>query len=174
MKTATAYLLTAILSAANVSAECIEGTREEISPGYVVKHTCDFCRQGGAAIKNINSAAECAAIARDAGSNASTYYAPRKQCIVAKEGGKDLPYEGATFMEKVEEDRDPFEDEDPFQDGLTIAQCKAACNADAKYLSYSANKGTTGHINCYLYGTETAESTDGTWPNFVQYDKRCG
>ncbi|KAL5605170.1 hypothetical protein FOVSG1_005317 [Fusarium oxysporum f. sp. vasinfectum] len=221
MKTSTAYLLIAFFSATHVSAECIEGTRQEISPGYVVEHKCGIYRQGGAAIKNINSEAECAALARDAGVDIATYYAPRKQCIIAKEGGKDLPYPGATYLQRVEENDDPFEDEqliedDPFgqtceeeketlkadldkchadlalatkkptcgvakwggkwydrKNGLTLAQCKQACDADVRCLSYSANKGTSGAINCYLYDKETSEVPDGTYPNFVQYDKRC-
>jgi hypothetical protein len=60
------------------------------------------------------------------------------------------------------------------KDGVTLANCKQLCDADAKCLSYSANKGTTGAINCYLYAKETDEVPAGTYPNFVQYDKRCG
>ncbi|KAF5681212.1 hypothetical protein FCIRC_5619 [Fusarium circinatum] len=57
--------------------------------------------------------------------------------------------------------------------GMNIANCKAACNADGKCLSYSANRGNTGPINCYLYSKETADVPDRKYENFVQYDKRC-
>ncbi|PHH91424.1 hypothetical protein CDD83_518 [Cordyceps sp. RAO-2017] len=57
--------------------------------------------------------------------------------------------------------------------GMKIADCKKTCQADAKCLSYSANSGTSGSINCYLYDKVTSEVPHGTWPNFVQYDKSC-
>ncbi|EQL02702.1 hypothetical protein G6O67_003155 [Ophiocordyceps sinensis] len=57
--------------------------------------------------------------------------------------------------------------------GMRIADCKKQCQADAKCLSYSANSGTTGAINCYLYGKVTSEVPHQTYPNFVQYDKSC-
>lgn len=57
--------------------------------------------------------------------------------------------------------------------GMRIADCKKQCQADAKCLSYSANSGTTGAINCYLYGKVTSEVPQQTYPNFVQYDKSC-
>ncbi|KAF4437293.1 hypothetical protein FACUT_5775 [Fusarium acutatum] len=57
--------------------------------------------------------------------------------------------------------------------GMNLANCKNACNADAQCLSYSGNKGNTGAINCYLYAKETADLTLADYPNWVQYDKRC-
>lgn len=60
------------------------------------------------------------------------------------------------------------------KNGMNLADCKNACNSDGSCLSYSANQGNTGAINCYLYKKETADVPDRTYPNFVQYDKRCG
>ncbi|RBR24100.1 uncharacterized protein FIESC28_03099 [Fusarium coffeatum] len=55
----------------------------------------------------------------------------------------------------------------------TRSGCKDACNADPRCLSYSTYKGD-GTRNCYLYDKETADVPDRTYPDFVQYDKRCG
>jgi hypothetical protein len=60
------------------------------------------------------------------------------------------------------------------QNGMNLENCKNACNSDANCLSYSANKGSSGTISCFLYNKETADVPDRTNPNFVQYDKRCG
>jgi hypothetical protein len=57
--------------------------------------------------------------------------------------------------------------------GMNIADCKNSCNAETKCLSYSANQGSTGSINCYLYSRETANLPDRKHTNMVQYDKRC-
>ncbi|KAF4948573.1 hypothetical protein FGADI_9568 [Fusarium gaditjirri] len=59
--------------------------------------------------------------------------------------------------------------------GVNLANCKSLCFADAKCLSYSANKFNTGSpINCYLYDKETAALVPGKWENWIQYDRRCG
>ncbi|RGP79775.1 hypothetical protein FLONG3_2088 [Fusarium longipes] len=116
MKASVIYLVTALLGAANVSAQCVEGTRQEISPDYIVVHKCDFYRKG-TTHKKIASEIECATLAKDAGASASSYHAATKQCIVAAEGETDKPYKGATLLvkeEKKEEDPFPVEDEDPF------------------------------------------------------------
>ncbi|KAF4414863.1 hypothetical protein FACUT_13902 [Fusarium acutatum] len=113
---ASAYLLTVLLSATQALAECVEGTREEISPGYTVEHKCNIYRKGDDH-KNIPSAKECAALARDAGISVSTYHPPSKKCIVGRDDGKDIPYSGTIFMQKVvdEPEDDPFApEEDPF------------------------------------------------------------
>lgn len=57
--------------------------------------------------------------------------------------------------------------------GMTIENCRQSCAADSKCVSYSANKGTTGPINCYLYDKETADTPDRQYTNFVMYDMRC-
>jgi hypothetical protein len=56
----------------------------------------------------------------------------------------------------------------------TLVNCQKICNTDPRCLSFSGNKANAGDINCYLYDKETAEVPHNTWPNFVQYDKRCG
>lgn len=116
MKASAAYLFISLL-ATEVSADCVEGTREEISSDYIVQHKCDFRREGGSAIKGVGSAAECATLAKDAGADASTYHAGKKQCIIAKDDGKDASYTGAILLVKVEEDpftSEPEEEVDPF------------------------------------------------------------
>lgn len=105
------------MGATQVRAAYIKGFRQEISPGYIIEHKCNIYRQGENH-KNINSEAEYAALTKEASITISTYYTPRKQYIVAKEGGKDLTYTGATYIQKVEEveEEDPFakDPEDPF------------------------------------------------------------
>ncbi|CAG7562574.1 unnamed protein product [Fusarium equiseti] len=118
MKASAVYLFTALLGAANVSAQCVEGTRQEISPDYIVVHKCGFYRKG-TTHKQIASEYDCAKLAMDAGASASSYHPPTKQCIVASEGETDKPYSGATLLvkeEKKEEDPFPEEpvEEDPF------------------------------------------------------------
>jgi hypothetical protein len=124
-KASTASILTALLGATQVHAQCVEGAREEISPGYIVQYKCDVLRVG-TTHRNINSAIECAALARDAGATASTYHPPTKRCVVASENGAERPYPGTTCMVKVEEDPTLVEDEDdPF--ALDCEEQKAAC-----------------------------------------------
>ncbi|KAF4963761.1 hypothetical protein FSARC_8244 [Fusarium sarcochroum] len=120
MKASAAYLLTALLSVTQARAECVEGTREEISPGYTVEHKCDIYRQGDIS-NGINSATDCAALARDAGVSVSTYHAPTKRCIVGREDGKDLPRAGTIYMQKVvEEVEDPFAVEEDVEDPFAL------------------------------------------------------
>ncbi|WZH43889.1 uncharacterized protein QYS62_004902 [Fusarium acuminatum] len=124
MKASTASILIALLGTTQVYAQCVEGAREEISPDYTVQYKCDMLRVGDTH-RNINSAIECAALARDAGATASTYHAPTKRCVVASENGAERAYSGAICMVKVEDD--PFVDDgdDPF--ALDCEEEKDAC-----------------------------------------------
>lgn len=124
MKASTASILIALLGATQVHAQCVDGAREEISPDYTVQYKCDVLRVGDTH-KNINSAIECAALARDAGATASTYHAGTKRCVVAKENTAEKAYPGTICMIKVEDD--PFVDngDDPF--ALDCEEEKDAC-----------------------------------------------
>jgi hypothetical protein len=124
MKASAASILIALLGTTQVYAQCVEGAREEISPDYTVQYKCDMLRVGDTH-RNINSAIECAALARDAGATASTYHAPTKRCVVASENGAERAYPGAICMVKVEDD--PFVDDgdDPF--ALDCEEEKDAC-----------------------------------------------
>ncbi|TVY67015.1 hypothetical protein Focb16_v010952 [Fusarium oxysporum f. sp. cubense] len=130
MKSSTAYVLVALLSAAQVQATCVPGTRETISPDYIVEYKCDWLRVGKTH-SGVNSPKECAALARDAGATASTYHPPSKKCVVGREGGTEKANAGTYYMVKVEEDEeDPFkedevEEEDPF--AMTCDEEKDAC-----------------------------------------------
>ena len=122
MKAFAVYLFAALLGAANVSAQCVEGTRQEISPDYVVVHKCGFYRKG-TTHKKVASEYDCAKLAEDAGASASSYHPPTKQCIVAAEGEEDKPYTGATLLVKEEKkEEDPFPEE-PVQEDPFPADC---------------------------------------------------
>ncbi|KAM0426630.1 hypothetical protein ACHAPT_007946 [Fusarium lateritium] len=119
MKSSVAYNLLFLLGAVRASAECVEGHRETISPGYVVEYKCNVYRQGELH-NNIATEKECAILCRDAGRSTCTHHAPSKRCIVGDENGKDVPRPGAVYMVKVEDD-----DEDPFK--MDCDKEKKAC-----------------------------------------------
>ncbi|KAG7414781.1 hypothetical protein Forpe1208_v007962 [Fusarium oxysporum f. sp. rapae] len=75
MKASAAYLLTALLSAAQLSTNVT---------GY--------------------APAEFATLARDAGATISTYHPPFKKCVVGREGGTEKPNTDTYYMVKVEEE----------------------------------------------------------------------
>ncbi|WKT44946.1 hypothetical protein QSH57_009799 [Fusarium oxysporum f. sp. vasinfectum] len=69
MKSSAACLLAALLR-----------THETINPDYIVEYKCNWLRIGKRHT-GINSPAECAALARDAGATSSTYHPPTKKCV---------------------------------------------------------------------------------------------
>ncbi|KAF5246394.1 hypothetical protein FANTH_6910 [Fusarium anthophilum] len=77
MRASTASFLTVLLGASQVLATCVEGHREEISPDYIVEYKCNYYRAGNIH-KNIDSATECAKLAKDQGAIASTYHITKK------------------------------------------------------------------------------------------------
>lgn len=103
-----------------VNAECVDGHREVVSPGYTVEYTCNKAKLGDPAV-SASSEGACAEICRDAGRSICTYNARRGQCMVAKEDGKEVDSPGSILMTKVDEPEpdleDPFaevEETDPF------------------------------------------------------------
>ncbi|KAF4414602.1 hypothetical protein FACUT_14140 [Fusarium acutatum] len=56
--------------------------------------------------------------------------------------------------------------------GMSLADCKEACDADKKCLSYSGYT-PEGVRNCYLYDKETAKVADNKYPGWAQSDIRC-
>ncbi|KAH7164733.1 hypothetical protein DER46DRAFT_661863 [Fusarium sp. MPI-SDFR-AT-0072] len=100
MKASAAYLLTALLSAAQVHATCVPGTRENISPDYIVEYKCDWLRTGR--ICHTRQRRRC---------HYFNYHPPFKKCVVGR--GED-PFKG-----------DKDEEEDPF--AMTCDEEKAAC-----------------------------------------------
>ncbi|EWY90296.1 hypothetical protein FOYG_07858 [Fusarium oxysporum NRRL 32931] len=120
MKSSDACLLAALLSVSQVQATCTPGTRETISPDYIVEYQCNWLRIGKSHT-GINSPTECAALARDAGATASAYHPPTKKCVVGREGGTEKANADTYYMVKVQEDED---EEDPF--AMTCEE-KEAC-----------------------------------------------
>ncbi|RBR24102.1 uncharacterized protein FIESC28_03101 [Fusarium coffeatum] len=57
--------------------------------------------------------------------------------------------------------------------GVNLSDCKQRCKNDSRCLAYSARK-ASGWSNCYLYDKETADVPHSAYPEWVQYDKRCG
>ncbi|KAM0213884.1 hypothetical protein ACHAQD_009097 [Fusarium lateritium] len=145
MKASTAYLLTALLGATQVHAQCVEGTVEEISPGYTVNYKCDMLRTG-TTHRGIKSATECAQLASDSGATASTYHAGLKRCVIASEDGVDQPYPGATCMVKVVEDTFIGGEHDPFlpDPEEEIAACLEREEALKEQLAASQAESSTG------------------------------
>ncbi|KAL4723033.1 hypothetical protein ACLX1H_010274 [Fusarium chlamydosporum] len=89
-----------------VNAECVDGHREVVSPGYTVEYTCNKAKLGDPAV-SASSEGACAEICRDAGRSICTYNARRGP--------------GSILMTKVDEPEpdieDPFvevEETDPF------------------------------------------------------------
>ncbi|KAL5584581.1 hypothetical protein FOVSG1_013970 [Fusarium oxysporum f. sp. vasinfectum] len=128
MKSSAACLLAALLNASQAQATCVPGTRETINPDYIVEYQCNWLRIGESHT-GINSPAECAALARDAGAT-STYHPPTKKCVVGREGGTEKANADTHYMVKAQVDEeDPFKDdedeEDPF--AMTCDEEKEAC-----------------------------------------------
>ncbi|EMT65774.1 hypothetical protein ACKRZS_013732 [Fusarium odoratissimum] len=131
MRFSAAFLAT-VLGAVNINAQCIDGHREVISPGYTVEYKCNFVRLGETH-NGVLSEKACAEMCRDAGSSVCTYHPPTKRCVVGKDGGKEMASNGAIYMMKVDEPEieDPFaEDEDPFS--VDCEAEKQACESGQK------------------------------------------
>ncbi|PWI65248.1 hypothetical protein PCL_07298 [Purpureocillium lilacinum] len=126
MRSSLLYLLAVALGAIQADAQCVDGHREIISPGYTVEYKCDIYRTGDAH-SNVASHNECAKLCEVAARSVCSYHPSSKTCVVGRENGQDKPKPGVTYMEKVEEDDDPFpdDDEDPFPQDCDVE--KDAC-----------------------------------------------
>ncbi|KAK7589582.1 hypothetical protein V3481_008562 [Fusarium oxysporum f. sp. vasinfectum] len=113
----------------SVPATCVPGTHETINPDYIVEYKCNWLRIGKSHT-GINSPAECAVLARDAGATSSTYHPPTKKCVVGREGGTEKANTDTHYMVKAQVDEEDHfkEDEDeeePF--AMTCDEEKEAC-----------------------------------------------
>lgn len=127
-----ACALTIILGLTHVSATCIDGHREIVSPGYTVEYKCDVARLGDTPVSAASENA-CAELYREAGRSGCTYHPPIKRCVIGAEDGREVKSTGSILMVHVLEPEpepelvDPFapEDKDPF--ALDPEAEKAAC-----------------------------------------------
>ncbi|KAJ5719705.1 hypothetical protein N7493_007283 [Penicillium malachiteum] len=122
-----------LLSAPHATASCVEGSSQEVIPGYEVDFKCNIYRTGKLH-KNVATIEKCAQICKDAGSDHCSYGEKQKQCVVGDESGVDKPASGVSYMKRVEEEEDPFapvDEEDPFTD-LPCDQALEGCDGNRK------------------------------------------
>lgn len=128
MKYTRLSILAILLSALQADAQCVEGHRETISPGFAVEYKCDLYRKG-TTHKSIGSHRDCASLCEAMTRDVCSYHPPTQICIVGNDGGHDVSRSGVTLMRKVD-DKDPFEDDDddPFE---TCEEKLAKCKGNA-------------------------------------------
>ncbi|RTE84262.1 hypothetical protein BHE90_001177 [Fusarium euwallaceae] len=142
----SSIFFTFALSIIHAKADCIDGHREVISPGYTVEYICGLLR-AGELHKGITSEKACAELCRDMGRTVCTYHAPTQRCVTDTEGGKESARADAVYMVKVEEP----ENEDPF--ALDCEGDKDAClqreaSLNVKYKELLAEKNGMMAANC--------------------------
>ncbi|KAM5367170.1 hypothetical protein ACJZ2D_010160 [Fusarium nematophilum] len=174
----------AIFSTLGASAECVEGHRETIAPGYTVEYKCGVFRAGDLH----NNIASDKDTPRVGVSYMVKVEEPEEEDPLAQdcEGAKAACLQHETEL-KTELAQSKSASSTAGQkcavagwgqgyyqriNGVDLAGCKARCLADSKCLSYSdAMKGPGG--NCYLFEKAAKDVPTVSYGNWGMYDRNC-